>query len=58
MAAIKLIPKASAVDNSSVPTNFRPIVVTLCIGKLFTTILEHHWLDYMIEYSFLDRRLS
>ena len=54
MAAIKPISKSSAVDEPSSPSNFRPIARTSCIGKLFTTILRNHWLDYMTGNGFLN----
>ena len=54
MAAIKLIPKSSAVDEPSSPSNFRPIALTSCIGKLFTTILRNCRLDYMTGNGFLN----
>ena len=38
-AAIKLIAKESAAEDSSNPGNFRPIALTSCLGKLFTTLL-------------------
>ena len=46
-AAIKLIPKGSASEDSTNPANFRPIALTPCIGKLFTTLLRNHWLRYI-----------
>ena len=44
MAAIKLIEKPSAMDEPTSPSNFHPIAVTSCIGKLFTAILRNRWL--------------
>ena len=47
---IHLIPKASAVEKPQDPSNFRPIALTSCVGKLFTFILKIRWLTY----RFLD----
>ena len=58
LAAIKLIPKSSAKDDPTSPSNFRPIALTSCIGKLFTTILRNRWLTYMVENKFLDRSIQ
>jgi len=58
LAAIKLIPKSSAKDDPTSPSNFRPIALTSCIGKLFTTILRNRWLTYMVENNFLDRSIQ
>ena len=40
---IKLIPKQSAADNPAEPSNFRPIALTSCVGKVFTSILKDRW---------------
>ena len=37
---IRLIPKASAAGNAGTPSNFRPIALTSCIGKVFLYL--HH----------------
>ena len=58
MAAIKLIAKSSAMDEPTSPSNFCPIALTSCIGKLFTTILRNRWLDYMTENGFLNRSIQ
>ena len=47
-AAIKLIAKGSAVEDASNPSNFRPIALTPCIGKIFTTLLRNRWLKFML----------
>ena len=57
-AAIKLIPKGSAVEDPTNPANFRPIALTPCIGKLFTTLLRNRWLRYMISNKYLDPSLQ
>ena len=53
-ATIKLIPKSSATDDNTDPANFRPIALTPCIGKLFTTLLRNCWLRYMMVNNYLD----
>ena len=57
-AGIKLLGKSSAIDNPSTPTNFRPIALTSCIGKFFTSILKNRWLNYMLENGYLDPRVQ
>ena len=58
VAAIKLIGKSSAGDDPTTPGNFRPIALTPCIGKLFTTILRNRWLSYMINNHYLDSSIQ
>ena len=53
-AAIKLVPKTSALDDPSTPSNFRPIALTSCIGKIFTSIMKNRWLQHMLENKYLD----
>ena len=57
-AAITLIPKTSAAEDATNPGNFRPIALTPCIGKLFTTLLRNRWLGYMIANKYLDPSLQ
>jgi hypothetical protein len=57
-AAIKLIPKSSATEDPANPANFRPIALTPCIGKLFTTLLRNRWLRYMVANHYLDPSLQ
>ena len=45
---IKLIPKEGAKINPAEVSNFRPIALTSCVGKVFTSILKNRWLHYMI----------
>ena len=51
---IRLIPKQTASDNPAEPGNFRPIALTSCVGKVFTSILKDRWLHYMVANGYLD----
>ena len=58
LAAVKLIAKSSAEADPSSPTNFRPIALTSCIGKLFSTILRNRWLNYMIINKYFNKSVQ
>ena len=51
---IHLIPKQSASDDPTQPGNYRPIALTSCVGKVFTSILKDSLLQYMIGNGYLD----
>ena len=57
-AAIKLIAKGSAAEDPSSPGNFRPIALTPCVGKIFTTLLRNRWLKFMIANKYFDTSLQ
>lgn len=51
---IKLISKPAASSDPSNPSNFRPIALTSCMGKVFTSVLKHRLLDYATRNNYLD----
>ena len=58
IASVKLLGKQAAGDDPSLPSNFRPIALTSCVGKLFTTILRNRWLAFMVTNRYLDRSVQ
>ena len=54
MGVIHLIPKGAATEAPHLPSSFRPIALTSCVGKLFTSLLKDRWLKFMVENNFLD----
>ena len=34
--------------------NFRPIALTSCVGKLYTTLLKDRWLRFMLVNNYLN----
>ena len=57
-AVIKLIPKAQAAEDPTNPKHFRPIALTSCIGKIFTTLIKHRLDKHMIGNGLLDTRVQ
>ena len=55
---ICLIPKQSASINPAELGNFRPIALTSCVGKIFTSILKDQWLQYMIANRYQDTNIQ
>ena len=58
IGCLHLLGKKSAEANSSLPENFRPIALTSCVGKLYTSVLKRRWLDYMTTNGYLNTSLQ
>ena len=41
-------------DDPSNPSNFRPIALTSCVSKVFTSLVKRRWLAYMVDNGFLN----
>ena len=54
MGVIRLIPKSAASQDPHLPSNFRPIALTSCVGKLFTSLLKSRWLQFMVANNLLE----
>ena len=55
---VRLIPKSSASTCPSYPANFRPIALTLCVGKVFISILKNTYLPLMLQNSYMDTAIQ
>ena len=51
---IQLLGKSKAEQDPSQPSHFRPIALTPCIGKVFSSLLKQRWLSYMLDKHYLD----
>ena len=58
VAAVKLIGKSSAESNPSSPATFRPIALTSCVGKFFSTFIRNRLLSYMLSNKYFDRSIQ
>ena len=53
-----LLGKSAAKNDACNPSNFRPIVLTLCIDKLFTAILKNRLLSYVASSGYLETSIQ
>ena len=51
---VRLIAKPAAEADPHNPANFRPIALTSCVGKIYTSILKNRWLGFMVSNGYLD----
>ena len=54
VGTIHLLGKSKAAQDPSQPSNFRPIALTSCIGKVFSSLLKQRWLSYMLDNHYLN----
>ena len=54
MGVLHLLGKELARTDPSMPNNFRPIALTLCLGKLCTSVLKWCWMQFMISHGYLN----
>ena len=54
VGVLRFIGKKQAVEDPSNPKNFRPIALTSCIGKVFTSLLKQLWMAYMRTNNYLN----
>ena len=54
IGVLKLLGKKKAEEDASNPKNFRPIALTSCIGKIFTSLLKQRWMTYMRANNYLN----
>ena len=54
VGVIHLLGKKKAEEDPSQPSHFRPIALTSCVGKVFTSLLKQRWLSYMMENRYLN----
>ena len=54
IGVLHLLGKKKAQEDPSNPKNFRPIALTSCIGKVFTSLLKQRWMTYMRANKYLN----
>ena len=54
VGVLRLLGKKKAEEDPKSPKNFRPIALTSCIGKLFTSLLKQRWMNYMRDNCYLN----
>ena len=51
---VHLLGKKKATDDSTNPSHFRPIALTSCVSKVFTSLVKRRWLSFMVSNNFLN----
>ena len=55
---IRLFAKPAASKDPHDPSLFRPIALTPCIGKIYTSMLKDRWCQFMLENKFFDTSIQ
>ena len=50
---VHLLGKKKAAGDST-PSHFRPIALTSCVSKIFTSLVKRRWLSFMVSNNFLN----
>ena len=58
IGAVKLIPKSTTSEDPSNPAKYRPITLTSCVSKLYTSIIKRRLESYLLENHFIDQQLQ
>ena len=53
-----LLGKSAADKDPSQPSNFRPIALTSCVGKVYTSILKRRWQHFMLNNGYLNTSIQ
>ena len=53
-----LLGKSAADKDPSQPSNFRPIALTSCVGKVYTSILKRRWQHFMLSNGYLNTSIQ
>ena len=51
---VHLLGKKKAANDSTNPSYFRPIALTSCVSKVFTSLVKRRWLSFMVSNNFLN----
>lgn len=55
---IQLLGKSAADKDPSCPSNFSPIALTFCVGKVYTSILKQRWQHFMVSNGYLNTSIQ
>ena len=58
VGVIQLLGKPAAQQDPSSPSNFRPIALTSCLGKVYTSILKQRWQHFMVSNGYLNTTIQ
>ena len=58
VGVIQILGKSAADKDPSSPSNFRPIALTSCVGKVYTSILKRRWQHFMVSNGYLNTSIQ
>lgn len=57
-AMMALLKKGSLVEDLEVPSEFRPITMTACFGKIFLTVISDRLQVFLVRNSYIPRKIQ